>query len=178
MSFIKGNELNYMNCFFQFIIALCAVIAICITIQQISSKTKINLKMKMAFRLNKIENDKTIVELEIKIVNMGMASVYITACGIQLRKHRKKKPKVAISDKLFRLKPGEHISVVGEYPGDIIDDSSSTYDRVYMYVESQLGKMYYYNKDIMRYEEFWHQYQKFKKRADKDNEKNNCINNS
>lgn len=161
-----GNGLEVLNCFFQFVIAGAAVVAIWITIKQISGRAKPNLKMKTEFRLSEARSGQFIVELVIHMVNMGMAPVYVSSCGVQLWEHRKLKYKMKISDDSFVLKSGESRIVCGEYRGKSMNDKASLHDKVRIYAICQLDKVCYERKEWI-YDEFKHEYEKINERVNK-----------
>lgn len=153
-----ANILNIINCVFQGIIAVSAVVAIWITIGQISGKAKIKLKMKTEFRLNETEGGEFIVELVIHMVNLGMAPVYISSSGIELWRHRKCKYKMRISNESFVLKSGESKTVCGKYFSEMIDDVSLLSDSVKTYATCQMDKIVYEKKECS-YDEFKHKWE-------------------
>ena len=75
----------------QVFMSIFAFIAICITIKQISSKSKAKLGMSFKVGLGVVEvNEETqiIPGFSMQIVNLGMAPVYITECGIEISKSK------------------------------------------------------------------------------------------
>lgn len=158
--------INILNCFFQGVIATAAVVAIWITIKQISGKASIHLKMKTEFRLNEATGGNIMVELVIHMVNLGMAPVYISSSGIQLWKRNKPKLKMRISDESFVLKSGEMQTVSGQYMSEMMDDRASLHDKVRIYAECQMDKVFYDRKKCP-YDEFKHEFEKIRNRIDK-----------
>lgn len=166
--FLNEKYMDLFNCISQCIIAVAAVVAIIITIRQISSKTKINLKMHMNFVLNEKIGEKAFVELKIQMVNLSMAPLFVSSCGIQLWDNRKVKLTIPISEKPFVLRPGQSETVADEYLNELINDIALLHDRVRIYAESQMDKVYYEKKYIF-YDEFKHEFEKCNKRANKIN---------
>lgn len=157
-------NVNVLNCLFQGVIAVAAVVAIWITIKQISGKANIYIKLKAEFDLKLIDGKKDVV-LVIHMVNLGMAPVYISSCGIELYKHKHKKYKMRIYDNPFVLKSGYSEVVRGHYLGEEMDDEASLHDKVRIYLVCQMDKVYYGKKKYY-YDEFKHQYQKILKKID------------
>lgn len=161
-----SNVLAVLNCIFQGIIAVAAVIAIRITIRQISGRANVNMKMNTEFRLNEVKDEGFIVELAIHMVNLGMATVYVSECGICLWAHRKPKFRMRISDDSFVLKSGQSRTVCGEYNGEMLDDMASLRDKVRIYAICQMDKVYYDKKKHF-YNDFKHKYEKVARRVNK-----------
>lgn len=158
--------INLLNCIFQGIIATAAVVAIWITIKQISGKASIHLKMKTEFRLNEATGGNLTVELVIHMVNLGMAPVYVSSSGIQLWKRNKQKLKMRISNETFVLQSGEMRTVSGQYMSEMMDDRASLHDKIRIYAECQMDKVFYDRKKYP-YDEFQHEFEKIRKRIDK-----------
>lgn len=158
--------INLLNCIFQGIIATAAVVAIWITIKQISGKASIHLKMKTEFRLNEATGGNLTVELVIHMVNLGMAPVYVSSSGIQLWKRNKQKLKMRISNETFVLQSGEMRTVSGQYMSEMMDDRASLHDKIRIYAECQMDKVFYDRKKYP-YDEFQHEFEKKRKRIDK-----------
>lgn len=161
-----GDVLDILNCIFQGIIAIAAVVAIWITLKQISSRANVNLKMKTEFRLNETKEGDFFVELVIHMVNLGIAPIYISSSGVQLWEHRKPKFKMRISDESFVLESGASKSVSGQYISEMMDDKASLSDKVRIYVVCQMDKIFYEKKECS-YAEFQHECEKIRKRVDK-----------
>lgn len=160
------DVLDILNCLFQGVIAIAAVVAIWITVKQISGRANVNLKMKTEFRLNETREGEFFVELVIHMVNLGMAPVYISSSGVQLWEHRKPKFKMRLSDDSFVLKSGESRSVCGQYKSEMLDDKASLHDKVRIYAVCQMDKVFYEKKSCS-YDEFQHECEKIRKRVDK-----------
>lgn len=161
-------DVNVLNCFFQCIIAVAAVVAIWITIKQISGKGSIHIKLKTKFDLKLNDDNRKEVVLVIHMVNLGMAPVYISSCGIELYKHKHKKYKMRVFDNPFVLKPGYSKMVSGYYLSGEMDDKASLRDKVRIYLICQMDKVYY-EKKRYNYDEFKHEYEKVLKRIDEKN---------
>jgi hypothetical protein len=158
--------IEIINCFFQGIIAIAAVVAIWIAVKQISGRAKANLKMKTEFRLNETTSGEFYVELVIHMVNLSMAPVYISALGIQLWEKGKSKYTMRISNTPFVLLSGESKTVSGQYISEMIDDKASLHDNIKIYAICQMDKVYY-EKRTITYDEFKHESEKISKRVDK-----------
>lgn len=165
---IDRELLNLLNCVFQGIIAFAAVVAIIITIKQISGKTSINLNMKKEFRISEIKEGQFVVELVIHMVNLGMAPVYISSTGVQLWIHNKPKFKMKIANDAFVLQSGHCKSVYGVYHSEMIDDKASLHDKIKIYAECQMNKVFY-DRTVFSYDEFFHEYERMRKRIEKVN---------
>lgn len=167
---LNGKGLDIFNCIFQGIIAVAAVIAICITINQVGGKTKVELKIRPEFRLNQTNEGIFFVELGLHIVNLGMAPIFVSSCGVQLWERRKEKCTIRISDESFVLKSGVSTIVYGEYNYDKINDIASLNDKVRIYAVCQMDKTYYEKKKYS-YEELKHECEKKSKRVERENQR-------
>lgn len=171
---LNKNGLDIINCIFQGIIAGAAVFAICITIKQVSGRAKVNLKIRPEFRLNKMKEEPFFVELGLRIVNLGMAPIFVSSCGIQLWEYRKEKRTIRISDKSFVLQPGTSTIVYGEYDFDMINDIASLHDKVHIYAVCQMDKIYY-DKKKYSYGEFKFECEKINKLVEKEKQRTEKI---
>lgn len=159
----------------QVFMSIFAFIAICITIKQISSKSKAKLGMSFKVGLGVVEvNEETqiIPGFSMQIVNLGMAPVYITECGIEISKSKNSNPGLYFSMTPFVLQPGEcEIKSMTHFRKgvDDIEDKISLRDTVKMFVVDGAGKTYY-KKTGYDYESLKFEFEKMEKRANKGNE--------
>ncbi len=82
------------------------------------------------------------------MVNLSMAPLFVSSCGVQLWEDRKAKLTMPISVKPFVLRPGQSKTVTGKYFNELINDKALLHDRVRIYVVCQMDKVYYEKKDI------------------------------
>lgn len=157
-SFWSENGWEFINCIIQAVISISAWITILLTRRQVSSTTRVKLKMYTDFRAD-IQDGEAVVEIALHIVNQGMAPVYIQGWGIELRGYRHKDYRLSISTDLFELEPGRPYVIAQHYPGGKIDDMASLHDRVRIYVQYQLNELYYSRKKCS-YDEFRHEFEK------------------
>ena len=153
--------LNLLNCLFQGIVAVCAIVAIGVTKRQFSGKAKANLKMGIEFKFNEGPGGELVVELYIYIMNLGLGPVYISSCGIELWSGKKPKHQMRISGEPFVLKSGQCETVHARYRSDNINEDAQLRDRVKVYAIYQMDKIFYDKKDYA-YDEFKHLYEKRK----------------
>ena len=90
--FINEEVLYFINTVSQLVIAISAVVAIIIAIKQTRYEGKANIKGYYKCGLGMIEhNDSKELEvvsgISIKIINLGLSSVYIEHCGIEFAKN-------------------------------------------------------------------------------------------
>ena len=161
------NGWQIVNAIVQNVIAMSAWVTIILTKQQVSSTTKVKLKMYTEFQTS-VENGKAVVEIVLHIINLGMASVYIEEWGIALQRYRGKNCNMSISKELFELEPGKPYEVSCYYPINTINDKASLRDKVRIYVRCRLGEIYY-SKQKFPYYEFKHDYQKIMESVDSAN---------
>lgn len=84
--FLQWGGWTAVSSICQIFIALFALIAICITISQISSKANAKLGMSLKFGLDAVkfgEEIKVVPGFSIHIANLGMAPIYVSECGIE-----------------------------------------------------------------------------------------------
>lgn len=160
------DVLDILNCLFQGVMAIVAVIAIRVTIKQIGGRANVKLKMKTEFELILTDEGTAYVELVIHMVNLSMAPVYISSSGVQLWKYRKRKFDMRISDESFVLESGASRSVRGQFNSLRLDDIASLHDKVRIYAVCQIDKMVY-EKKSWSYDEFKHECEKKSKRVDR-----------
>jgi len=165
---MKTTLIDLLNCIFQGIIAVAAIIAIWITIKQIGGKTNVNLRMRHSFRLHQTSAGESYVELVIHIVNLSMAPVYIQASGVKLWRRKGKDQKIKcfpIYHDPFVLKSGETKTVCGKCDCEAINDCASLGDKIRIYSICQMDK-YYYEKRSIKYADFKHESDKITKRVE------------
>ncbi len=178
--FFQWEGWNAISSICQILIALFALIAICITVNQISGKSKAKLDMSIKFGLG-IKREKNSERIFpgfcILISNLGMAPIYISECGVEFFHGRKSKKGFFLSDELFVLQPGECITKsITNF--DILipelDDRISLHDKAKLYIKDGTGKTFY-KKTKLDYAEFKFEFEKFVKRAEKSNARNITI---
>lgn len=159
----------------QIFIALFALIAICITLKQISSKSNARLDMSLNFGLGALRYDdviKVTPGFSIHIANLGMAPVYISECGIEFFQGKKSKTGLFLTDEPFMLQSGECATKSMHHLEGLIpefDDKVSLHDKVKIYAKCGTGKIYYKETEF-DYAGFKFEFEKFVKRAGNSNE--------
>jgi hypothetical protein len=156
---INDHGLDLINCVCQIIMALAAVIAICITVKQVSGKSKVHLRATTEFRINERHNHTFYVELILNVVNLGMAPVYMSEVGIQLWDGRREKWKMRISTDPIVIMPGDIAKISGEYDTEMMDDHATLRNKVCVYVKCQLDR-FWFEKVKTPYAEFKHESEK------------------
>lgn len=105
--------IDIANCAIQIMLAIVAWIALIYTKRQIPSTNKVKFKVKYGFskEMNEEKEIKTVINVD--IVNLGMAPVYVEGLGILLYKPlRKDKIHIPLDNinskfETFRLEPGK-----------------------------------------------------------------------
>lgn len=174
----EWNILDFVNTISQVVIALCAIIAIVITIRQVRYIGKANIKGYYRCALGAIEyNDSKEIEVvagvNIKIINMGLSPVYIEYCGLEFigKERNSDYPGIMTTSEVVCINPGEsydgtisHIELLL----DKIDDEVSLHDRVYVYVQLCNGEEQKWKTDD-DYATFKHECTKMINRAEEEN---------
>ena len=157
--------LDIINCIFQGVVAIAAVIGLWIAVRQISARAKVNLSMKAEFKFMAIARGESYIELHIHMTNLSMASVYVSASGIELWDKKKVKYTMRISEDSFELPSGGSKTVSGRYNSRVIDDKASLHDKIKIYAVYQGDKVFYGSKAI-KYDQFKHESEKVARRVD------------
>lgn len=175
---LNWEGLNFINTITQVVIALSAIIAIIITISQVRYKAKANIKGYYKCALGAIKQDITnkievIAGVNIKIVNLGLAPVYIEYCGLKFVGKIKEKnyPGIMTTSSIICIKPGESYDGTIPYMNlllDDIDDKVALHDKVYVYAQLCNGKEHIWRTDD-DYAAFKHECRKMIKRAEESN---------
>lgn len=156
---INEHWIDLINCACQIIVAVAAVVAIIITLQQVSGKSKVKLKATTKFQINERHDHTFCVELVLYIVNLGMAPVYISESGIQLWDNRKEKWQMIVSKDPIIIKPGDIAEISCEYNSELVDDHAALRDTVSVYAKCQLDRCWF-DKSRIPYGEFKHESEK------------------
>lgn len=146
---LSETDWRIIDCAVQAIIALLAWIAIIYTRKTIGNRTRIKLKVRYEFTasvMHALKETQYPVEISVRIVNLGMAPVYIEELGLSLWKlgvfkHGKKQPiwVAKSTEEVIELLPGKPVLKTAVI--DKVDGRSS--DRVRFYSKYLLGKIYY-----------------------------------
>lgn len=147
---ILNNVLNIINVICQIIIAFSAIVAIIVTIKQIKSKSRVNIKVKffvsedIGFNSNfaqtkSREDIKHVPVLSIAIYNNGISPIFINSIGIvcvQKNKRWKKcvNGKFVAHEKNFILKPGVYQSFSLHYFEIWLDGNNQVNETDIIYV--------------------------------------------
>ena len=132
---------------------LIAVIALIISLDQVSSKTKVKLKIKKRFRLYRNSESDIKTEIVFYIVNLGLGTVYISECGIQFINNFKKY-NIPTSERVIELLPGKPTEISCEFDINKMQEhhTSARHDRIRVYVKYNFDKTFFGQK--MLYEDF------------------------
>lgn len=148
-----------ITCICQIIVTGSAIVAIIITLKQVSGKTKVKLRATTEFRINERVNHAFYVELVLHIVNLGMAPVYISESGVQLWDGKNQKWSMRISMYPIVIKPGDIAHISGEYDCEMMDDHAALHNKVSVYAKCQLDR-YWFEKAKVPYAEFKYESEK------------------
>lgn len=154
--------LDLINCLCQIAVACAAVIALFLTCRQFSGRAKARLKAKTRFVIGEKQNREFFVAVQISIVNLGMAPVYISEAGIQLWDGNRKKWSMCTSLDPIVIKPGNIVHVSGEYDFEMMEDHATLHDKVSVYAKCQLDRCWI-DKQRVSYADFNHEYEKVKR---------------
>lgn len=166
------NTLNLINTVSQIIMAISAIIAIIIAIKQIRYSGRTKLKGYYKCGVGAIKNETTnqiekVVGINIKIINLGLAPVYIEYCGIEFIGEIKNKdyPGLMTASDIIKINPGESSNnpiFCVDILLDDIDNKVSLHDKVYVYAKLCDGKILRW-KTTDDYSSFKHEYMKVTK---------------
>lgn len=176
-TFFTWEGWNAISSICQLFIAMFAFIAICITVRQISSKSKLKLNMKLNFGLGIYQHNnesKVVPGISISIANLGMAPVYISSCGIEFVHNKSSNPGLFITDEPFVLQSGECVTKSMIHPDaffEELDNEVSFHDKARIYVVSGTEKIFYKKTDF-DYASFKFEFQKVNKKVMESNNSN------
>lgn len=171
---------NFINVISQLVIAISAVVAIIIAIKQTRYKGKANIKGYYKCGLGMIEHNvskefEVVSGISIKIINLGLSSVYIEYCGIKFAKklrNRNAPGFMTVSD-VVCIKPGESYTgsiPINDFIINDINDKVSIHDMVYVYAQLCNGKIHKWKTED-DYASFKHEAEKMINRAKESNHK-------
>lgn len=173
-NFLQWEGWTAVSSICQILIALFALTAICITINQISGKANAKLGMSLQFGLGLLkcnEEMKIAPGFSIHIANLGMAPVYISQCGVEFFRGKTSKTGLFLTDEPFVLQPGECVTKSMSHLEVLIpefDDKVSLSDKVKIYAKDGTGRTFY-KKTEFDYAGFKFEFEKFVKRAEESN---------
>ena len=165
-SILNQIEFQWVDTFIQLVVAGAGWAAFILERQKSGGTTKVKLRMRVEFKQS-YEDGKAVAKIELQVVNIGMATVYIETWGIELRGFGRKRRKILISDEMIRLEPGKPEKKSFYFPKKRIFQEALLKDRVYIYVTCRLGQIFYSKGN--RYSEFEREYMKVQEPADSSN---------
>lgn len=175
-NFLQWEGWTAVSSICQILIALFALIAICITINQISGKVNPKLGMSLQFGLGMLKYSEKLEVTPgvcILIANLGMAPVFISECGVEFFQGKTFKTGLFVTNEPFVLQPGECVTKSMhhlEFLMPEFDDKVSLRDKVRIYAKDGAGRTFY-KKTEFDYAGFKFEFEKFVKRAKESNER-------
>lgn len=171
---------NAVNSICQVCIVLLSITAIFIALKQISSKSKARLSTSLGFGMGIARQNgvnEVVPGMNVTIANLGMAPIFISACGVKFFDGKKEKSGISMPVDSFMLQPGEsslksmpHLELL--IPK--INDEVSLHDKVFIFVEYG-GKKFYYAETKFDYAGFKFEYDKILKRAEEANQSKDSV---
>ncbi len=163
--------IEIINCIVQTVVAISGWLLYMITRRQVPSTTKAKFKICSMF-VPVREKEETVVNLNVDIVNLGMAPIFVEEWGVAL--HRKFsyrcEDEMVILSKSFediKLEPGRPCKKSFPYPEEEIEDYICRYGKkkikASIYIKYHLGEVY--NSKWESYTDFEEKFARAEKRV-------------